>query len=134
MTYVAEHNEGLLMDRLGSLNEPCELVVSPGAEALSSPAMLDLVDYLVSLAPNRLSRRLQIAEESRSGPTLHIVSRAHPSFGTEFWGVPSGHEFLNVIDSLELATGRIPSLDPVTTALLGQMTSAVTLKVFVTPT
>ena len=39
-----------------------------------------------------------------------------------------------VIDGIELVTGRAHALDPVTLALLAQMTSLIPLKVFVTPT
>ncbi len=134
MTYVKEPDEELLVERLGSLGERCELIVSSGTSDSSSAAMLDLVDYLVTLAPTCLHRRFEEPRVHGQAPTLRIASPRYPDLGIEFLGTPSGHEFLNLIDGIELVTGRAHALDPVTLALLAQMTSLIPLKVFVTPT
>lgn len=134
MPYLTKHHEDLLVERLGGLGEPCDLVVSSGSSDSSSAAMLDLVDYLVTLAPTHLNRHMEPLKALTQGPILRFKAAKNPDLGIEFWGTPSGHEFLNLIDGIELATGRAHTLDPVTVALLAQMSSVVSMKIFVTPT
>lgn len=135
MSYIKEPAEGRLAAHLTALDIPSTLIVylAEGTNS-SSSAMLDLVDYLVSLAPSRLQRNLEQATTSQGSPMLRLSSTLHPDPGIEFWGAPSGHEFSNLVHAIELVTGISHTLDPVTLALLHQLRTVTPVKIYVTPT
>lgn len=132
---MKEPDEGRLAARLNALNIPATLsIYLEKASKSSSLAMLDLVDYLVSVAPTRLERNLEPATTSQNSPRLRLSSALHPDPGIEFWGVPSGHEFVNLVQAIELVTGISHTLDQVTLALLYQLRTVTQMKIYVTPT
>lgn len=135
MSYIKEPDEGRLATHLTALDTPATLSVylAEGSNS-SSSAMLDLVDYLVSLAPSRLRRNLEHTTTLQGSPILRLSSALHPDPGIEFWGAPSGHEFSNLVHAIELVTGISPTLDPVTIALLHQLRTVTPVKIYVTPT
>ena len=135
MTYIKESDEKRLAAHLLARDISSTLTVYMARRSdSSSAAMLDLVDYLVSLAPSRLKRNLERFTNSQDGPRLRISSALHPDPGIEFWGAPSGHEFSSLVHAIELVTGIRHTLDPVTLALLHQLGTITPVKIYVTPT
>ncbi len=55
-------------------------------------------------------------------------------YGLRFYGIPSGYEFSNLIDSMIVASTGEPQLSEETKASLGALASDVDIKVFSTPT
>jgi alkyl hydroperoxide reductase subunit AhpF len=55
-------------------------------------------------------------------------------YGIRFYGIPSGYEFSNLIDSMIVASTGEPALTEETKASLGALASDVDIKVFSTPT
>ena len=55
-------------------------------------------------------------------------------YGIRFYGIPSGYEFSNLIDSMIVASTGEPALSEETKASLGALASDVDIKVFSTPT
>jgi len=63
-----------------------------------------------------------------------IVVEGARDYGIRFYGVPSGYEFSNLIDSIILASTGEPSLSDETKASLQALAEPVDIKVFSTPT
>jgi hypothetical protein len=55
-------------------------------------------------------------------------------YGIQFSGIPAGHEFSSLIQTLLLVSGRDSGLDENTRAFLKTLTKPIHLQVFVTPT
>lgn len=55
-------------------------------------------------------------------------------YGIRFAGIPSGHEFSSLINSLLLVSGRDSGLNQNTRQALSELTEPVDMLVFVTPT
>jgi alkyl hydroperoxide reductase subunit AhpF len=55
-------------------------------------------------------------------------------YGLRFWGIPSGYEFSNLIDSIIVASTGEPTLADATKTALASLTRDVDIKVFSTPT
>lgn len=135
MTYIQDADEGRLATRLQAIQSSSVLTIFMEKDSHSScSAMLDLVDYLVSLAPSRLRRNLEQATTSHGGPILRLSSTVHPDPRIEFWGAPSGHEFLNLVHAIELVAGMSHTLDSVTAALIHHLPTVTPVKIYVTPT
>ena len=70
-------------------------------------------------------------------PTLVLTARdgeITTDYGVRFAGIPSGHEFGSLIQSLILVSGRDSALDQKTRQALKELKEPVTLLVYVTPT
>jgi alkyl hydroperoxide reductase subunit AhpF len=65
-------------------------------------------------------------------PAIAVVGAR--DYGIRFWGIPSGYEFGNLIDSIVLASTGEPGLAAETRAALAALTQDVDIKVFSTPT
>jgi alkyl hydroperoxide reductase subunit AhpF len=63
-----------------------------------------------------------------------IVVEGARDYGIRFFGVPSGYEFSNLIDSMIVASTGAPALSEETTTALGSLTAPVHIQVFSTPT
>ena len=55
-------------------------------------------------------------------------------YGIRFFGIPSGYEFSNLIDSIIVASSGEPALSPETQSALAELAGDVHIKVFSTPT
>lgn len=63
-----------------------------------------------------------------------IVVEGARDYGIRFFGIPSGYEFSNLIDSIIVASSGEPALSEETKSSLAELTSDVHIKVFSTPT
>ena len=63
-----------------------------------------------------------------------IVVEGARDYGIRFFGIPSGYEFSNLIDSIIVASRGEPQLTEATKASLAQLAGDVHIKVFSTPT
>jgi alkyl hydroperoxide reductase subunit AhpF len=63
-----------------------------------------------------------------------IVVEGARDYGIRFYGVPSGYEFGNLVDSIVLASTVAPALSDETKQALAGLTVDVDIKVFSTPT
>ena len=55
-------------------------------------------------------------------------------YGIRFYGIPSGYEFVSLLEAIKLVGGAAPSLSPATLQALETLTEPLHLQVFVTPT
>jgi alkyl hydroperoxide reductase subunit AhpF len=63
-----------------------------------------------------------------------IVVEGARDYGLRFFGIPSGYEFSNLIDSMIVAASGEPALAESTVASLAALPADVEIKVFSTPT
>jgi alkyl hydroperoxide reductase subunit AhpF len=63
-----------------------------------------------------------------------IVVEGARDYGLRFFGIPSGYEFSNFIDSIIVASTGEPALSEETKTALGALTENVHIQVFSTPT
>jgi alkyl hydroperoxide reductase subunit AhpF len=63
-----------------------------------------------------------------------IVVEGARDYGIRFYGVPTGYEFGNLIDSIVLASTAAPALSDETKEALAGLTADIDIKVFSTPT
>jgi alkyl hydroperoxide reductase subunit AhpF len=63
-----------------------------------------------------------------------IVVEGARDYGIRFYGIPSGYEFSNLVDSIIVASTGEPALSEETKASLQALTEDVDIKVFSTPT
>jgi alkyl hydroperoxide reductase subunit AhpF len=63
-----------------------------------------------------------------------IVVEGARDYGIRFYGVPTGYEFGNLVDSIVLASTGEPALSDETKAALAGLAADVDIKVFSTPT
>ena len=63
-----------------------------------------------------------------------IVVEGARDYGLRFFGIPSGYEFSNLIDSIVVASSGEAQLSDATKASLATLTGDVHIKVFSTPT
>ena len=63
-----------------------------------------------------------------------IVVEGTRDYGIRFFGIPSGYEFSNLIDSIIVASSGEPALSPQTQSALAELAGDIHIKVFSTPT
>jgi glutaredoxin-like protein len=106
---------------------------------------LQLVEELTTLSPMLalqtydLDQHAELAHQYRvdKAPSLVLAARDGDQltdYGVRFAGIPSGHEFSSLIQSLILVSGRDSALDEKTRQALKALKEPVTLQVYVTPT
>jgi alkyl hydroperoxide reductase subunit AhpF len=81
-----------------------------------------------------LARHYQVEGKA---PAIVIAAREGDQltdYGIRYLGIPSGHEFTTLIQSILLVSGRDSGLNPQTRAYLKTLTTPLHLEVFVTPT
>jgi alkyl hydroperoxide reductase subunit AhpF len=55
-------------------------------------------------------------------------------YGIRFLGIPSGYEFMSLLDAIQIVSAGDSGLQEATRAMLAGLPSPITLQVFVTPT
>lgn len=104
-----------------------------------------LVEELISISPKLglrsydLDREAEIARQYGvdKAPSLVLTAKNDNDlvdYGVRFAGIPSGHEFSSLIQSLILVSGRDSALNEKTRQILKNLKKPVTLQVYVTPT
>ena len=63
-----------------------------------------------------------------------VVVEGERDYGIRFFGLPSGYEFTNLIDSVIVASTGLPSLTAETQSALANLPTPVHIQVFTTPT
>jgi len=63
-----------------------------------------------------------------------LINEETVDYGIRFFGIPAGHEFTSLINSIILVSRRDAGLNPSTKEFLSQLDKEILLRVFVTPT
>ncbi len=106
-----------------------------------------IVEEVAGLSPKIAVERHDLAAEPEvaslygvdKAPAIAIVQltedgRKSQDFGLRFYGIPSGYEFMTLLEDIVLVSKGEPSLSPTTRAWLSTLARPVHLQVFVTPT
>jgi len=65
-------------------------------------------------------------------PAVAVVGAE--DYGIRFLGIPSGHEFMSLLDAIQIVSSGDSGLQPVSRELLAGLAAPLALQVFVTPT
>lgn len=65
-------------------------------------------------------------------PAIAVVGAE--DYGIRFLGIPSGYEFMSLLDAIQLVSSGDSGLQPVSRELLAGLAAPLALQVFVTPT
>src|SRR5712691_5852017 len=143
MAFLNAQDEQAVREQFAQLTEPVKLVVF--SQSLGGAADLcreneqlvrevaDLSDEL-SVEILNLSIDRERAEAYRVDQVPAIVVEGARDYGIRFYGIPSGYEFSNLIDSIIVASTGEPALSEETKASLRGLADDVDIKVFSTPT
>jgi hypothetical protein len=146
-----------IIPRMGFLNARDEQEVRTLFEQLTGPVRLvvfsqslaaadlcaqneDLVNEVAALSDQIAVETLNLAIDRERAEAYGvdqvpaIVVEGARDYGIRFYGVPSGYEFSNLIDSILVASSGEPGLTEETKASLGALAGDVDIKVFSTPT
>ena len=142
MAFLNASDEQAVRERFEAMREPVKLVVF--SQSLSAADLCreneqlvrevaDLSDKL-SVETLNLAIDRERAEAYGVDQVPAIVVEGARDYGIRFYGVPSGYEFGNLIDSIIVASTGEPDLSDDTKASLAALADDVDIKVFSTPT
>jgi len=129
------------------LQRPVRLVIATGQdECTYCPEVVALATELAELSPN-LSVEVHDAAADAAAlsmygfdkiPALAVVAvdgaGAVQDYGIRFYGIPSGYEFMSLLDAIQTVGSDEVQLAPDTLKFLEALESDVHIQVFVTPT
>ena len=142
MAFLNASDEQAVRERFAEMGGPVKLVVF--SQSLSAADLCleneqlvrevaDLSDKL-SVETLNLAIDRERAEAYGVDQVPAIVVEGARDYGIRFYGVPSGYEFGNLIDSIIVASTGEPDLSDDTKASLSALAEDVDIKVFSTPT
>ncbi len=67
-------------------------------------------------------------------PALAVLGEGDKDYGIRFFGIPSGYEFMSLLESMEIVSSGESGLSPDTKEMLKNIKKPLPLQVFVTPT
>src|SRR5213596_1235664 len=143
MAFLNAQDEQAVREQFAPLTEPVKLVVF--SQSLGGAADLcreneQLVREVAELSDKlsveilNLSIDRERAEAYGVDQVPAIVVEGARDYGLRFYGIPSGYEFGNLIDSIVVASTGEPALSEDTLASLRALAADVDIKVFSTPT
>ncbi|WP_053958906.1 hypothetical protein [Sulfobacillus thermosulfidooxidans] len=134
--FLDPQQEKTVMDSLSTLPNPVILTVhSEQWESAKTQATLDLVNYTVSLMPQKIMRQLATTDQAQVfDPTVTISNGLGRTFGIQFVGAPSGMEYAAFIESIAAFSRLSPPDHPSWERLLHEIQRPVMAKIFVSPT
>lgn len=145
MTYIQDKDRKAVEEALAELKRPVHLALFTSAESGEySTVAADLLAEVAALNPlisieaqDMAAAPAQAAAYGVSqAPALVLLSgEERADNGLRFFGLPSGYEFVSLLEGIRLAGGATEvSLQPATQAFLGELSAPMRLQVFVTPT
>ena len=142
MAFLNARDEQEVRKQFEQLQEPVKLIVFSQSLAAAELCreneqlvreVADLSDKL-SVETLNLAIDRERAEGYGVDQVPAIVVEGARDYGIRFYGVPSGYEFGNLIDSIIVASTGDPDLSDDTKASLAALADDVDIKVFSTPT
>ncbi len=143
MAFLNARDEQAVRERFAEMGGPVKLVVF--SQSLGGAADLcreneQLVREVAALSDKLSVETLNLAIDRERAEAYGvdqvpaIVVEGARDYGIRFYGVPSGYEFGNLIDSIIVASTGEPDLSDDTKASLSALAEDVDIKVFSTPT
>jgi alkyl hydroperoxide reductase subunit AhpF len=142
MAFLNARDEQEVRNQFEQLQDPVKLIVF--SQSLAAADLCQQNEQLVREVADLSDKisvevlNLAIDRERAEGYGVDqvpaIVVEGARDYGLRFYGVPSGYEFGNLIDSIIVASTGDPDLSDDTKASLAALAADVDIKVFSTPT
>lgn len=139
-----EDAEAVRSQFASKLTGPVKLIVATSADdCLYCPEVLGLAEELAALseqitvAHHDLSDAAIAAYGLDKTPAIAVVAAngsGDTDYGIRFYGIPSGYEFMSLLDAIYTVGGTAPQLQASTQAFLDTLEEDLHIQVFVTPT
>jgi len=124
---------------------PVKLIVATSdADCLYCPEVLGLAEELAALSAQITVESYDLADAAIAAygldkaPAITVVApgngKGDTDFGIRFYGIPSGYEFMSLLDAIYTVGGTAPQLQASTQAFLDTLEEDLHIQVFVTPT
>lgn len=143
MSFIKDGDRKPIEDRLEELTRPVRMTVftqemeclfcretrelAAEVAALSDKLAIEVRDFLKDQDE---AKRLGIDKI----PALAVLAGDGTDYGVRFYGIPSGYEFVSLLESLLLVSSGDSGLTPESRAALTKISSPLALQVYVTPT
>jgi glutaredoxin-like protein len=145
MSYIQEKDRQAVQEALENLQRPVHLALFTSEESGEySTVAAGLLAEVAELNPQISLEVIDLdAHAERAGaygvtqaPALVLLSgEERADNGMRFMGLPSGYEFVSLLEAIRLAGGAAElTLQPTTRAFLDELHAPMRLQVFVTPT
>jgi glutaredoxin-like protein len=143
MGFLSEKDRTAVQTKLRRLSRPVKLLVfTQEMECGFCKDTRELVEEVAALS-DLISVEVKDFvkdEEAARGmgidkiPAIAVLGEGDRDYGIRFFGIPSGYEFISLLESLELASRGDSGLAPQTREKLRNLKKPLSLQVFVTPT
>jgi alkyl hydroperoxide reductase subunit AhpF len=141
MAFLSARDEQAVREQFESLQHPVKLIVFSQSLAAADFCRQNeqLVREVAALSDKISVEALNLAIDRERAEAYGvdqvpaIVVEGARDYGLRFYGVPSGYEFGNLIDSIVVASTGEPDLSDDTKASLAALAGDVDIKVFSTP-
>lgn len=143
MAILNDRDRAAVVDELTKLAGPVKLVVfgqqlGPGSEySLETERLVkEVAECSDKVAVEVYNLHIDRDKAARYGidRTPAIVVEGTRDYGIRFFGIPTGYEFTNLIDAMQVAASGEPKLSPETLERLRGLTDPIHIQVFTTPT
>jgi alkyl hydroperoxide reductase subunit AhpF len=141
MAILSQSDATKVREMLGGMSQPVRLVFftqslncdtcEPTGQILNELAALS---DLITLEEHNFLLERDDAAGYGIGRVPAIAVLGAEDHGIRFFGIPSGYEFMSLIDAILLVSNGDSGLAPESRALLAGLESPIALQVFVTPT
>lgn len=126
----------------GALNSPVTLLVYTQESTEDNPNLSNetrqLAEEVADLSEHITVEVLDIAQVNGvyadRAPAIAVLGEDKTDYGIRFYGIPSGYEFMSLLESIKLVSTGDHDLDESTLAYLNDLDETVHMQVFVTPT
>jgi alkyl hydroperoxide reductase subunit AhpF len=143
MSFLNERDQAAVRKEFEKLAGPVKLVVF--SQSLEAAELCrqneELVREVAALAPDTITVEALNLAIDRERAAAYGVERVPATvvegardYGIRFLGIPAGYEFSNLIDSMIAVSSGTAALSAETQRALADLTEAVDIKVFSTPT
>ncbi len=130
-----------LRKRLARLKEPVRLIVfTQESECQLCQSTRELVEELASVSSKLFFEVYDFVEDKervhqyRIDKIPAVAVAGEVDYGIRFFGIPSGYEFVSLLEAITVVSNRDAMLSPETAEILKPLDRPVHIQVFVTPT
>jgi glutaredoxin-like protein len=132
-----------VQDRLNKLDGEVKLIVfTQEMECMYCRETRELVEELTGLSDKvKIEVKDFVADEAVAKsyavdkiPAIVVLGEGDRDYGLRFFGIPTGYEFISLMESLEMVASGDSGVSPAGRERLAQIDAPLNLQVFVTPT
>lgn len=118
------------------------LLIVPGRECPTCPQANELVNEVASLSPRIKLETYDFYTQTQQArdngvdrvPCVVLSTASHKVSNMKLYGVPSGYEFVTLLEGMVALSRNVNPLQPLTRKAIKRLDKQVHIQVFVTPT